>query len=253
MKKNYFIGFSISGVVHGLVIVFCLVAFAMEAPAEKLIQVDFSNISINKPEEGGKQKGLETENAQKQEVPETHQEELVPDEPSEAPPSVPQIIEKEHKETVFPADLPKLERVKSEPKRPVKQTRKKKTAKHKEKSAPQALASQEGAGKKEGVGEGRSTGEEKGYSRADFNYLLLCIKRKLIYPEASRRNREEGSTRISFMVKRDGSVEQVSVVSSSGFDSLDRAAVDAVRRASPFPRGPAAAKVVIPINFKLRH
>lgn len=50
------------------------------------------------------------------------------------------------------------------------------------------------------------------------------------YPTESRRLREEGTVRLRVLISPAGDVEQVSVARSSGYDRLDKAALDAVRR-----------------------
>jgi len=50
------------------------------------------------------------------------------------------------------------------------------------------------------------------------------------YPIESRRRREQGTVVLSVTLGTDGSVDAVEVARSSGFERLDRAALDAVRR-----------------------
>ncbi len=50
------------------------------------------------------------------------------------------------------------------------------------------------------------------------------------YPIESRRAREEGTVRLRVLISPDGRVEQVTVAKSSGFDRLDDAALQAVRK-----------------------
>ena len=75
------------------------------------------------------------------------------------------------------------------------------------------------------------------------------------YPSLSRRRREEGRVHLLVRVNADGSAAEVSVQGSSGFQRLDDAAQEAVRRWRfvPARRGeqPIAASVVVPIVFRL--
>lgn len=50
------------------------------------------------------------------------------------------------------------------------------------------------------------------------------------YPVESRRRREEGTVRLRVVVTADGRVKEIGVARSSGFDRLDDAALDAVRK-----------------------
>jgi len=75
------------------------------------------------------------------------------------------------------------------------------------------------------------------------------------YPTMSRRQHEEGRVMLRVRVGAHGRAESVDVATSSGFDRLDRAAQDAVRRWRfvPARRGPdtVAATVNVPIAFSL--
>lgn len=76
------------------------------------------------------------------------------------------------------------------------------------------------------------------------------------YPVASRRAREQGTVVISVRLGPDGRVGEASVAHSSGYDRLDHAALEAVRRWrwSPTVRAGAAVEVVglVRIPFVLR-
>lgn len=76
------------------------------------------------------------------------------------------------------------------------------------------------------------------------------------YPQESRRKREQGTVVLMVLLDVDGSVADISVSRSSGFDRLDRAALDAVRRWrwSPTQRGgrPVMVKGLVEIPFVLQ-
>lgn len=50
------------------------------------------------------------------------------------------------------------------------------------------------------------------------------------YPTESRRRHEEGIVRLRVLISPSGAVEEIAVARTSGFDRLDRAALDAVRK-----------------------
>jgi len=54
-----------------------------------------------------------------------------------------------------------------------------------------------------------------------------------------------------FRILADGTVTSVRVAKGSGFPVLDSSAVEAVRRASPFPRPPNEAEIVAPVAYAL--
>lgn len=77
------------------------------------------------------------------------------------------------------------------------------------------------------------------------------------YPNASRRTGEQGRVVMRVHVSETGSPEQVELHTSSGFERLDRAALDTVRTWKFVPAHQAgkavAAWVLVPITFALEH
>ena len=84
----------------------------------------------------------------------------------------------------------------------------------------------------------------------------LVSSRPPRYPVESRKKREEGVVTLSVTVGADGMVADIAVAKSSGFERLDKAALDAVRhwRWSPTMRnGQAVAiKGYLPLTFGLQ-
>lgn len=75
------------------------------------------------------------------------------------------------------------------------------------------------------------------------------------YPASSKRLGEAGTVLLRVTVDENGRPESVKVATSSGFERLDRAAVDAVRRWKfvPARQGdrPVKAAVLVPLEFQL--
>ena len=75
------------------------------------------------------------------------------------------------------------------------------------------------------------------------------------YPSLSRRHHEEGRVLLRVLVGADGRAESVDVAASSGFERLDHAAQEAVRRWRFVPArrgdGAVAAYVNVPVAFSL--
>jgi len=67
---------------------------------------------------------------------------------------------------------------------------------------------------------------------------LRCALR---YPAEARRQKLRGVVQVSFVVSASGGVGSIRLASSSGSPILDKAALEAVRRAAPFPAIPASA------------
>lgn len=67
----------------------------------------------------------------------------------------------------------------------------------------------------------------------------LAVRRHLerfkYYPASARRRDIAGDVEVAFHLRSDGMAEQVLVMASSGYEILDRAALETVNRAQPFP------------------
>lgn len=78
---------------------------------------------------------------------------------------------------------------------------------------------------------------------------------KPAYPPAARRRGDTGTVYLRVQVREDGSAAQVILKASSGFSSLDQAALDAVARWKFIPARqgdtPVMSWVVVPVGFSL--
>lgn len=72
--------------------------------------------------------------------------------------------------------------------------------------------------------------------KAYFEMLNQRIDSKKKYPESARSNYIEGRVHIEFFLLKDGTLSDIKILKSSYHRNLDDAAVDAVKKASPFPR-----------------
>lgn len=68
------------------------------------------------------------------------------------------------------------------------------------------------------------------------------IQEEKQYPRWALRLRHEGSARITFSILPSGQIGNLRLIHSSGFEELDKEAMDAVRRAGPFRLFPEAVK-----------
>lgn len=71
-----------------------------------------------------------------------------------------------------------------------------------------------------------------------FDMLNLRIQSARHYPEAARSRHIEGRVKVEFILLKDGSLSQVKVIKPARDESLNRAAQEAVQRATPFPMPP---------------
>ena len=119
-----------------------------------------------------------------------------------------------------------------------------------------------GAGTGSGIGSGSGTGDGSGsgpggggsvshYVAANYSYILAHIQRQVVYPSQARMMGISGKAVYSFIIRQDGHIDSLSLVSSAGFDALDMAGLKAIRKASPFPAPPAPARIKVPIVFSL--
>jgi protein TonB len=90
------------------------------------------------------------------------------------------------------------------------------------------------------------------YTRRNFEFIQRRIREKLAYPPRARRTGVQGRAEVIFTIRLDGSVSDVWIRISSGQDILDKAIVDAVYAAAPFPPPPVQAKIAAPVSFRLR-
>lgn len=101
-----------------------------------------------------------------------------------------------------------------------------------------------------GVGQGGVTAHQA-YLARHFAYIRDAIQRSASYPPLARRMGWVGRVIIAFRILADGSVSSVRVSKGSGIPVLDSSAIEAVRRASPFPPPPAEAEIVAPVAYAL--
>ncbi|OOF57136.1 energy transducer TonB [Rodentibacter genomosp. 2] len=100
------------------------------------------------------------------------------------------------------------------------------------------------------VGSGSNTNEIAAYRAA----LHREIERRKEYPTRAKMMRKQGIVHISFNVGNDGSLSGENVMKSSGDESLDRAALKAVKRARPIGPKPNGfeSRVTVPVRFSLQ-
>jgi protein TonB len=62
----------------------------------------------------------------------------------------------------------------------------------------------------------------------------------------------EGRVLIGFILEPNGDIRDLKVLKSSGYEVLDKEALDAIRRSyKDFPKPPVSVVVKLPINFRL--
>jgi protein TonB len=87
--------------------------------------------------------------------------------------------------------------------------------------------------------------------------LALHLQKNKRYPQDAQAKREQGTTRIAFVVDRAGRVVSSSIVQGSGSAALDRETLELLQRAQPLPTPPTEVAgtrfaFAVPILFQLK-
>jgi protein TonB len=107
-----------------------------------------------------------------------------------------------------------------------------------------------------GSGQGASDGNGDGDGGGSIAHADYGSNPPPPYPPIARRRDQQGTVTIRALVNIDGSVERAEIAESSGFDSLDNAALETVRRRWRFVPArrdgtPVESWVLVPIRFAL--
>jgi protein TonB len=93
---------------------------------------------------------------------------------------------------------------------------------------------------------------DRAYVRSNYEYIQRHIREKLVYPPQARQSGVQGVAELSFVIHTDGHVSNVRITVSSGSETLDASAVEAIYAAAPFRPPPRQARLVMPVAFRLR-
>lgn len=216
---------------------------------------------ITKPEEVAEQpeivKPVEQVEVQEAKPVETPTEELKPEEPKKAE-------EVEPEKPVEVAEVIPVPQTRPKPlvhDKPKKQVKKKKVTKKEptKKKATKKSASSKGAGGKSNTiaqkGGAKAKGKNSQAGNAAASNYAGKVRRKISRARRSSRGNARGTAVVSFVVDQSGRLSSARISRSSGNASVDKAALDTVRRAAPFPRFPGevtqrSMRLAIPLQFK---
>lgn len=121
------------------------------------------------------------------------------------------------------------------------------------------MAGQIAAGYQDYIDDKVAIGDRVDINTADFRYIgYFTSMRKSIelvwnYPYMAVRRGLQGQVDLEFTILKDGTVKNIRVLQSSGFEILDKAIVDAIRLASPFsplPDGFGKNKLTVTGSFR---
>ena len=91
----------------------------------------------------------------------------------------------------------------------------------------------------------------KGGNKALMEYLMMNVK----YPESAAKAKQQGRAVVGFVVRKDGTVSDVYIVKSTGYDVLDNEAMRVVKSMPTWEPGkqkgkPVDVKYFVPITFR---
>ena len=95
--------------------------------------------------------------------------------------------------------------------------------------------------------------------KRDYGWLSEEILRRVEelkrYPASARIDRAEGKVVVKAVINEDGNLGEVEIFQSSGYPTLDKAAVETMRQAAPFhlphPLGQPRMTIKIPMSYRL--
>ena len=253
--KRSLLGLLISLIVHSIVVGLILWSWnkpsdsASNAPGDISTSISMEMVQGMVMEEPAP----EPENVQKE--PEPEKQEVVED-PTVKP--EPQKIKEPEKEKPKPKEKPK-EKPKDKPKKDVKPQEKPinkdlpKGDKNIDSSAnvnAKATTTSATNSNAQVAGSGTDTSEMAAYRSA----IRREIERHKRYPTRAKMMRKQGKVSVSFNVGPDGSLSGARVTQSSGDESLDNAALEAVNSARPVGARPSGfpSGLNVPISFTLQ-
>ncbi len=100
--------------------------------------------------------------------------------------------------------------------------------------------------------ESRRVALEESFLRERLSVITDIVQRHINYPPIARRMGWEGKVLVSFVLEPNGDIRNLKVLKSSGYEVLDKEALDVIRRSyRDFPKPPVSVVVKLPINFRL--
>ena len=90
-----------------------------------------------------------------------------------------------------------------------------------------------------------------------MNALMRHLSTNIVYPQESMDANEQGRVLVAFVVEKDGSISDVKIAKSSGFDRLDAEAARVIREMPAWVPGKhegevVRARFVLPVRFRLQ-
>lgn len=95
--------------------------------------------------------------------------------------------------------------------------------------------------------------EFKGGNKAMMEFLMMNVK----YPQTAAKAKQQGRAVVGFVVRKDGTISDIYIVKSAGYDVLDEEAMRVVKAMPAWEPGkqkgkPVNVKYFVPITFRLK-
>jgi len=90
------------------------------------------------------------------------------------------------------------------------------------------------------------------FLKEKLSVISSIIQKNISYPPLARKMGWEGKVIICIHLRSDGTLEDVKIEKSSGYELLDRNALETVKKvAHLFPKPPVDVIVRLPVSYKL--
>lgn len=92
-----------------------------------------------------------------------------------------------------------------------------------------------------------------GYLKELIRYLNQQARERDLYPPIAKRLKIEGEVIVRVTINEDGTIEEnsISIIEASGYNILDRGAIDILKKLQPYKKPPKKITVEIPIVFQI--
>ncbi|WP_333784725.1 energy transducer TonB [Thermocrinis sp.] len=119
------------------------------------------------------------------------------------------------------------------------------------KATAQVVGTQSSEGSKHAE-ESRKASLEESFLKEKLSVISGIVQRYANYPPIARRMGWEGKVLISFVLEPSGEIRDLKILKGSGYEVLDREALEAIKRSyREFPKPPASVIVRLPVAFRL--
>jgi len=92
-----------------------------------------------------------------------------------------------------------------------------------------------------------------GYLKELIRYLNQQARERDLYPPIAKRLKIEGQVIVRVTINEDGTIDEnsIKIVESSGYNVLDRGAIEILKKLQPYKKPPKRITVEIPIVFQI--